>query len=616
MANEQTLTTSLPNGGTIVWSNVVSIQVQRDFNGDLRPYPIGARGGSTGSTTLPPGDYVIVYIGNDCAEAPVLEAIPTPDGCCEDSPQDLIDAINAITATIDNGVDVTATIEGLDANAIAQFEALFTTALEAATVNVEVGNFADIVPHIQAALQWAADNVEFTVLSKQEGTWTVELADGTEVSIDNWSVLTDWLAANELTIDDDDLIAAINGIADSDDTDDDYRPGIVACYEGDNGSFSGWPVVGENGALDSWHVISGAAPTDPNSVSVCTAPTAVVYSCGWIPGGSLFWHYYDDVNGDGSYGNPDGKAVDTFDLFGVGEGNLQVWNTPWSATGSGFIHANGAPNDQACEPYNFRAVFDSPGYTSPANSNNDSNQAKAFGIYFAPPGETEARLGVRSNNGQSIVGLMAGPTAANMSLLVDGYVTGLNAANTSPIQTIALTADFTKYDGLGTAVFFEIASANNRASGGLGIVEQLSDGTIQDVPLSRLSCAQPTLSQSAREVELPYTLVNGESFGPCEVPLTSTVVTGGIAYTSCQASDDGRTILLNTTNGELFETDLTPVPDGITCGTSSTVVSTIQGCASDGAGGQTPAYWEVFSDGTVNGPILANTLPGYIEGCC
>lgn len=246
----------------------------------------------------------IVQVGED-----VVAAI-TNEG---DETQQLIQ--NLIN-TIDDGVDVNATLVGITPSVEAQLQALIQAALEAVEpIQVEVTNFADMLATLQAALQWAANNLQFDVLATQNGNWIVDLLPATiaaietafenalgnvivdvfvtnstitviidpsslsaleeinvnilgqpiqvevtnEITLDagtisaiataiagetltvditgqpiqvtgtidlgDVSALTDWLALNDLNIDDADIIAAINGISftDLDDGDDDVE---------------------------------------------------------------------------------------------------------------------------------------------------------------------------------------------------------------------------------------------------------------------------------------------------------------------------------------------------------------------------------------------------------
>lgn len=89
-----TLIETMPEGGTLVWSNTTSVKVFRLFNGVLQPFPVAVNG-STGSIDLPPGDYTIEYLGSDCDDTAVVEVF------AEAGNQALLDAIEALTEAIE-----------------------------------------------------------------------------------------------------------------------------------------------------------------------------------------------------------------------------------------------------------------------------------------------------------------------------------------------------------------------------------------------------------------------------------------------------------------------------------------------------------------------------------
>lgn len=123
------------------------------------------------------------------------ESIVTHDECVEEAIRDAAaDIITTLTdeadqtqsllqdliATIDDGVDVNSTLVGIDPTVEAQLQALIEAALEAVEPHeVEVVNFPDMQATLQAALQWAANNLQYDVLATQNGSWTVDLTAAT-----------------------------------------------------------------------------------------------------------------------------------------------------------------------------------------------------------------------------------------------------------------------------------------------------------------------------------------------------------------------------------------------------------------------------------------------------
>lgn len=111
----------------------------------------------------------------DCLEAlgDKLEAVIKAEGDeTQAALSDLLDKLN-------EGIDVNATLVGVSDDASSQLQALIEAALQAVTVNVNLENVDEIVDGVKTALQWAADNLEFTVLAKQEGQWVVDLTPAT-----------------------------------------------------------------------------------------------------------------------------------------------------------------------------------------------------------------------------------------------------------------------------------------------------------------------------------------------------------------------------------------------------------------------------------------------------
>lgn len=122
--------------------------------------------------------------------------------------------LTTINGTLLAGINVTAIIDGYSDDAQAQLQALIEAALEAIEpLMVEIGgDTAALQAAMQAVFTWAADNLAFNVNATQSGAWEITIADGETITVDlgDISALTDWLADNDLNIDDTAIIAAIN----------------------------------------------------------------------------------------------------------------------------------------------------------------------------------------------------------------------------------------------------------------------------------------------------------------------------------------------------------------------------------------------------------------------
>ena len=122
--------------------------------------------------------------------------------------------LTTINSTLLAGINVTAIIDEYSTNAAAQLQAIMQAALNAIEpLQVEIaGDTAALQAALQAALTFAADNLAFDVNATQSGQWEITIADGETITVGlgDISALTDWLAANDLSIDDAAIIAAIN----------------------------------------------------------------------------------------------------------------------------------------------------------------------------------------------------------------------------------------------------------------------------------------------------------------------------------------------------------------------------------------------------------------------
>jgi hypothetical protein len=109
----------------------------------------------------------------------------------EDASDKIVTAINtkgnqqiSLLTQIQNGVNVT--LLPLDTAVENQLQILFTAAINAAQpISVDINNPSSLQAVMEAALTFAANNLQFDVLSTQNGTWTVDLSVATISAIED-----------------------------------------------------------------------------------------------------------------------------------------------------------------------------------------------------------------------------------------------------------------------------------------------------------------------------------------------------------------------------------------------------------------------------------------------